>query len=180
MNNGGMIFCSTHDECINMRQKFKDSNIIYTGLYKTLASISGLIENGVNTVAIYNKREIQMLENIGIKYILKIKLNAYDIGIHKHDISDISKFPLNNIDGIWLVFSKQWFDENINSHDNIYSHDNTSCKLIIKKIKFEIYEMINNFLNNNHNLKIIILNQNTLDTNIFNDIFIIYFFHVAI
>ena len=170
LRNKQIVFHSKYDECINMRNKYRNSDIIivYTGLYKTHSSLSDLIENGIDTVVIYNIREIQMMETIGIKYILKIKLNIYDIGIHKSFIPDISKSSLKNIDGLWLVFSHQWFIENINIQD--ITSDSTSYKLINKKIKSEIYEIINYFLNNNHKLKIIIIEQNTLDNHIFSQI----------
>jgi hypothetical protein len=160
--NKNIVFYSKYEECINMRRKYRDTNVIivYTGLYKTLASILDLIENKINTVVIYNIREIRMLENIDIKYILKIKLNTYDIGIHKSYIPDITNSTLKNLNGLWISFSQQWFNDN-----NLY---NNGSYEIIKKIKFEIYEIINSFIDNN--LKIIIIEQTILDKHIFSEI----------
>lgn len=152
-----IMLLSKHEECLNTNKYCKGMNIviIYTGLCKTRASISDLMSHGINNVVVYNPREISMMQNLIVGYLLKIKLSPMDIGIHYTFIKGITERPMSNLNGIWMTLSKKWFIENMSSRTprkvDEFSH------AVYKEMTSTVIPIIDEFLRNKHQLKFVIL-----------------------
>lgn len=156
-NGQKIILLSKNEECLNTSMHCKGMNlvIIYTGLCKTRSSIMDLTSQGINNVIVYNPREISMMENLDVKYLLKIKLNSIDIGIQFTHVKGISERPLKNLNGMWLTLSKKWFIENMSSRTprkiDEYSH------AVYKEMSSTVISIIDDFVRNKQQLKFVIL-----------------------
>lgn len=109
MLNGMKIgFHKKCDACISFsRSNDPESSIaVYTGFCKTKSNIEDMMENNVDHVLVYNHREINMLDTLGTKYLLKIKLHSQDIGIHISNLQDVLNYNLTNLVGIYLPLTK--------------------------------------------------------------------------
>lgn len=158
MGNGKkIIMISKYDECLNTIKYCKGMNIviIYTGLCKTKLALSELMINNIDKVVVHNEREIPMLESMGIKYLLKIKLNFWDIGIHNSNIKTIATKQMHNFYGIVITLSKKIIIKNMvqRTRGTVDEYSNA----VYREMSGIVTSIIDTFLVHGYRLKLLII-----------------------
>lgn len=107
-HNNNYDYCNSTNYNTNIENgdTIEDNLIVYSGFCKTKSNLMEMQNNGINHVIVYNPREINMLNQINIQYIVKIKTNSNDIGIHINSLVNILECNLNNLIGIYIEISK--------------------------------------------------------------------------
>lgn len=147
MTHGRDVYmCQRNEGCLNIkRPEIGRSNlIVYTGLCKKRENIRFLLSQGVECTVVYNIREIKMLNDEGMKYILKIKLTDLDIGIHIDTLDNILcqiQFSRpENFCGFYITVNKKWFTEYVRKKylidDDQYSSE------VFKEISMKITDIV--------------------------------------
>lgn len=167
MNNNAKLYIFKNvSECIKIKMNqmgdHRTHNIIaYGGLCKVRSNIEEMLNNQIDHVIVYNVREINMLNDMKMNYIIKVKCDTYDIGIKQDDFINLlnnSEHALTYLKGIYISISKK------NLIDR-FLQDNKTITLsnIHKSIYDEIVKVVNSVYNNNiflNVIKIDIMNDN--------------------
>ncbi len=143
-------------ECIKFLSSVADANAIiaYGGLCKTRTNIEELHNNNIDHVIVYNIREINMLNDLGMKYIIKVKCDINDIGIKDDEFVDIlnnNSCNLLNLKGVYISISKKYILEMNEFYQN---------GKINEVIYADVIKIINSLYNNNVFLDIIKIDIN--------------------
>lgn len=153
---------------INDFNKYKNQHniLVYSGLCKTKINMDYVLNNDINHVLVYNMREIPMMENMNINYLIKLKCDSNDIGF---DYSKLNKIinnkPISNkLIGFYLCVKK-----------NLISNVEEYSFLMFNEIRNKILSLLNNIKNTNNKLKLVLdiynLNNKLDNHNKFNILF---------
>jgi len=141
---GGISICFLikNQECINMSNfgtKSFTMMVVYAGACKTRNNMIQLLENKVNHVLVYNIREINMLNNLGMRYFIKVKLYPKSIGVNSEQIIALTKSKdLTNFAGLYFLISKKDISITDQTDDQLYQTINNNIMGILKSVSIRL------------------------------------------